>query len=416
MGLVDIGGRSTETGESDRFVQQVAVRLLDELPAVAARLSERILTEDPYYAKVAASTDREVRRAVDYHLTHVVRGLAGLEPIDLDPVRDLARRGVAQGVPIAALLNAFRLAAQIVWEQFTQAGHTWAQGFDVDAVLDGSAVVWALYDSYAGVISRTYDEALVEQARRSHDEQTLLFDALLQGRDVSVVADAARILDLPEQGALVAVVAEVATANVDPLPAIDQSLRALGARSAWRPRDARKTGVVVVGPGTERDRVRDVEQVLAAHATSRIGISAVYRQLSQTACSVRLAEIALGCRPPGDVGVSCFDDHPVDILIAGSPKLARHAARIVLSPVLALSEAEQATLLGTLTAWIDEGGSVSRAGERLFCHRNTVRNRLQRIGALTGRSLTEPNAIAEIVAAVHAINLRPEVGSPNTQS
>ena len=61
-------------------------------------------------------------------------------------------------------------------------------------------------------------------------------------------------------------------------------------------------------------------------------------------------------------------------------------------------------------AWIDEGGSVAKASDRLCCHRNTVRNRLQRIEALTGRSLTDPSDSARSMWPLS----RPNSARPST--
>jgi DNA-binding PucR family transcriptional regulator len=235
----------------------------------------------------------------------------------------------------------------------------------------------------------------------------VLLDALLSGRDVSVVSDVARTLELPEHGAVVAVVAEVPSPGVDALPGVDQALRTEAFHSVWRQKGHRKTGIVVVGPGQLDDRLAAMRSIVALRAMARVGIGPVFHQLLHTASCVRLAEVALGCLAPGARDVAAFDDHPVDILVAGSPDLAEHTARIVLGPVLDLTESDQQTLLGTLTAWIDAGGSFSRAGEQLFCHRNTVRNRLQRIESLTGRSLTDPQDLTEVCVAARAVDLRP---------
>ncbi|MER5203269.1 helix-turn-helix domain-containing protein [Streptomyces sp. NPDC002825] len=47
---------------------------------------------------------------------------------------------------------------------------------------------------------------------------------------------------------------------------------------------------------------------------------------------------------------------------------------------------ERAALLTTLRAWLDHGCSASRAADELYCHRNTVLNRIGRIAELTGPS------------------------------
>jgi len=59
-------------------------------------------------------------------------------------------------------------------------------------------------------------------------------------------------------------------------------------------------------------------------------------------------------------------------------------------------------LLGTFEAWVRAGGSATAAGAALFCHPNTVRYRLRRIEAGTGRTLSHPGDVAELVTAVRA--------------
>ncbi|WP_410050015.1 helix-turn-helix domain-containing protein [Actinomadura sp. CNU-125] len=48
------------------------------------------------------------------------------------------------------------------------------------------------------------------------------------------------------------------------------------------------------------------------------------------------------------------------------------------------------------------GGSASRVADDLFCHRNTVQNRLRRLEELTGRSLAVPADVIDLGLAVQA--------------
>ena len=56
----------------------------------------------------------------------------------------------------------------------------------------------------------------------------------------------------------------------------------------------------------------------------------------------------------------------------------------------------------TLHTWVDTAGSANRTGELLRCHPNTVRKRLRRLEECTGRSLSEPGGVAEVIAASQA--------------
>jgi DNA-binding PucR family transcriptional regulator len=55
-----------------------------------------------------------------------------------------------------------------------------------------------------------------------------------------------------------------------------------------------------------------------------------------------------------------------------------------------LRGAQQAPLLATATAYLDNGGSLEATARTLFVHPNTVRYRLGRIGDATGYDLTTP--------------------------
>jgi DNA-binding PucR family transcriptional regulator len=47
-------------------------------------------------------------------------------------------------------------------------------------------------------------------------------------------------------------------------------------------------------------------------------------------------------------------------------------------------------------------GSVADVAARLYCHRNTVRSRLQRFAELTGRDVTVPTDAAVVLLAMQA--------------
>ena len=90
------------------------------------------------------------------------------------------------------------------------------------------------------------------------------------------------------------------------------------------------------------------------------------------------------------------------MLVAAAPHVALETARVVLGALFELPPDDRDLLLSTLDAWLDSGGSATATGARLFCHPNTVRYRLRRIEAGTGRSLSDPRELAELVTAVRA--------------
>lgn len=88
-----------------------------------------------------------------------------------------------------------------------------------------------------------------------------------------------------------------------------------------------------------------------------------------------------------------------------SPALGTALADRVLGPLLRLDPSSRELLLDTLAAWLDSGGSAQLASSQLYCHRNTVLNRLRRCEQLTGRSLDRPADIVELSLALAAHSL-----------
>ncbi|EDX25782.1 hypothetical protein SSAG_05613 [Streptomyces sp. Mg1] len=69
-------------------------------------------------------------------------------------------------------------------------------------------------------------------------------------------------------------------------------------------------------------------------------------------------------------------------------------------------------LLTTLGTWLACQGSTTYAAQRLYCHRNTVSNRLRRLEQLTGRSLSDPAQVVELALAHAAVVQRAAATAP----
>jgi DNA-binding PucR family transcriptional regulator len=105
--------------------------------------------------------------------------------------------------------------------------------------------------------------------------------------------------------------------------------------------------------------------------------------------------------------VTRFDDFPLAVAAVSAPDLMQRVAQTVLGPVLTLPAEQRDLLLQTLAAWRDNGGSAAATARQMFCHPNTIRHRLRRVEASTGRSLADPRATAELFIALEAALLAP---------
>ncbi|MFE9852994.1 PucR family transcriptional regulator [Streptomyces sp. NPDC005576] len=119
----------------------------------------------------------------------------------------------------------------------------------------------------------------------------------------------------------------------------------------------------------------------------------------------RLAEVALLTCPRDGTTVLTLEQGLPAALLASQPELADRLITDVLGPLFSLRETERVLLVGTLDAWLECEGSAGRAAVRLYCHRNTVLNRLRRLERLTARSLSRPRDLVELTLALDALRL-----------
>ena len=377
---------------------QLAAGLALDVPVLTERLYQLILASQDAYRRLDPELLADVRRSCQDNICEILGSLAQQRPPSTDAPFETARRRADMGVPLGAVLHAYRLGYRVIWEALL--AHARLQGdISTDELAEMGGALWDSIDAFSEVVHAAYRDALVDRARQSEQQRVSLFDALLEGRveEWAVVGDGARVLDLPAAGLFVAV-----SGDGNGLARAEQALRRDGVRSVWRARADEYVGVVALDREHPLPAVR---RLLCSVATARVGISPPYARLADTGWAVGLAAVARACSPPGTVAVNTLEDRPIATLVSAGRAVAEQVARSVIGPVLALDPADRALLLETLEVWFDAGGSAAEAGQRMFCHRNTVRNRLQRMEELTGRSLSDPTATSELRVALEVVRL-----------
>ena len=375
--------------------------LLVQVPVLTDRLAERIAAEAESYRLAAAVSLEDLRRSCRDNMVEMLARLGG-RPQNPEAPLATGRRRAEQGFPLAEVLHAFRLGGRVIWEELLEHARPAGPAATADLVeIAGS--LWAIIDDYSVLVTEAYQQRMSELSRLDAERRSLVVDAVLAGlaAENPSLPEAAADLGLPLRGSFLVICADQGGAEAIERLATDE-LRGRGGTAAWRLRTGRYFGVVSLGPTVPPDRLR---AVLAAGTTVRVGLSPVYTELTTTPEALRLADIARATLPAGTAGVAAHDDRPVRALLVNDADAGWRAARAVLDPVLDLEPEARDLLLETLWAWIAAGGSAAEAGKALFCHRNTVRNRLQRLEELTGRSLEDPRGLAELFVASEAVSL-----------
>jgi hypothetical protein len=367
------------------------------LPDLVERVAHRIRTEIPCYAAEDVVAPADLRASVRANVDYILDSLAGTARANLSAPDTTGRTRAAQGVPLAEMLTAYRVGVAELWSALVTAARG-LPGVPADEVIELAGAVFAAQNTYSDAALAAYRDEAREILRMQERERAALVEVILTGAAVKgTLWEVANALRLPLDGAFLVIAAETEPGH-DPIPRAESALAVIDVRSVWRLDAEVSLGVLSL---PDRSRNGAVLTVLDKHATHRIGASPVFGELHQAGWALQLARLALGSNS-GDTGVTQFRDSPIDILVAAAPHAALETARAVLGGLLELPEDELDLLLGTFEAWVRASGSATVAGAELFCHPNTVRYRLRRIEAGTGRVLANPGDVAELVTAVRA--------------
>ena len=389
----------------DPEIAALATSMTARLPELADQLAERIRQAVDVYGPGAPVPLDDLHTSCRNHLEFLFGRLVEPGPVDLAVPRATGRRRADQGAPLAAIMAAYRVGSRFIWDSVVDEAHRSGHPSS-EALVRAASDIWALTDAYTDAMISAYRDALSEQMLRRQQERSAFVEALLSGRisDTTTLWEAANVLRLPHQGPLVVVAADVPELAREALPGVENRLGAQGIGSVWRLSPDLQLGVVSLrgSPAPER-----LMAVLRDAAISRVGVSPTYTDLADTPRSLHFARIALASAPPGSKDVIVFDDAPLSVVVASAPDTATRVARTILGPLLDLPPDERGLLLNTLATWFTAQGSATITAQKLYCHPNTVRHRLHRIEQQTGRSLNDPNAVAELRLALETIRWLP---------
>ncbi|MFE7927912.1 helix-turn-helix domain-containing protein [Streptomyces sp. NPDC057456] len=434
--------RSLIDADALRVLHRAARVLLADLPDLTDRLVAALQDQEPAYRAAVTSDPVAIWQEVHRSLRHSVSSL-----IDPRGSRDAARRcswkigatRAEHGLPLDAVLHAFRLGGSLVWQGLIEETCRTAPE-DVRLLVHIATDVWNFVDEHCTLVADAYRQVERQLAWRRENRLRVLAGGLLDGASrIADLPDTAHALDLPEEGRYVVV---AVTAGCPSDGAQARAAHGRGRRVYWHTGAEVDYGIVLLNEGDSegesegagaggaggRDAgLRQAPSTAVSPAAvppaavpptvvpptavppvfggARTGVSTAVSGLAAVGDARRLADIALGMCPLTG-GTIRLTEHLPAALVVSTPDLGAALVERVLGPLSGLEPADEAVLLDTLAAWLACDGSAQRAGERLYCHRNTVLNRLRRYEQLTGRSLSRPTDLVEISLALTARGLR----------
>jgi hypothetical protein len=284
---------------------------------------------------------------------------------------------------------------------------------------DVQASVFPLFGAEAGIgrfaelvakaVVAGYQNPRVGQAFGDDARRPFSIESLLDGRvaDEWASSEAANQLCLPASGPFVVVAAEVSSVGSEALPGIQSKLRSLDVYSAWLMLPDLHVGILHI---QSQPQLEKMLALVSRLATASVGVSARYDDLRDTPQALHFAKVMMRSRRDCNSRVSLFDGSILAAAAISAPAVMVKSARAVLNGFADLADEEQDILFETFRVWQDNEASAHEAAKVLFCHPNTVRQRLRRIEKHTGRSLSRPRDVAELSLAleVHHTLIRPK--------
>lgn len=370
----------------------LAPLLLEQLDAMTDRMLDVLSRTEPAYRDFIVGSEEELRRSTRDNLEHGLLALVGAPVAErpfLHGAREVGRRRAAQGIPLEAVLRAYRLGGQVTWEALLRVSAQCGGRHDA-VLLQVAGTVWRANDGECAALAEGYRDEQRRLAGVDDETRRQVLDGLLDGRgdDPSFVRAAADVLAMSLDGRLMAVVALPAEDGEPGLAGVGPELLRHGVRSVWGTRTGAQVGVVSLGAlGAAEIRGR-----LEALTTGPVGVSAPVDGAAAVGSAYRLAETAARTLPRGTRRVVTIDERLPEALLSNSPEISSRLVGQTLGGLLALPEDERVVLLDTLAAFLASDGSPTRAADELYCHRNTVMHRLRRIEQVTGGKVADPRA------------------------
>jgi hypothetical protein len=365
---------TTET-HPDAWLADLAAQSLRVLPGLADDLVDRMW--DATYDPAGPVPKDDLWRSCHDNLGNMLSALRGAGPTPatlLASARATGTRRAQQRCPLEWVLRAWHDGGEIMWQDLaSRAGAEHPE--DLHHLVRYASDVWGVTDRFSVEMAATYQR--VEEHLLGTVDYHLadVLDALLDGRSDLITSDTARALHLDTSNRYAVAVAEDTSSYHGSVRVLARALERHGIPSTWHLRMGAHVGIVPTHDATPDQ----VAAILRLPAAGRIGLSPTFTSLSQVPTGYRMATLAMTALPPEGAAVTTLDRCLPEALLLDAPDLSRRLVATTLGPILDLPAGESDDLLRTIDAWVGSLGSSLRAARALYCHRNTVLNRLHRI-------------------------------------
>lgn len=396
----------------------VADGILARLDEIVPAARAHILEEQPAYQNMTPSELEDVTRLLHANFRMVAAAMSGhrVTHEQLDYVRDHVGVRVRSGIPLDAVMRAYRTGFNTFWEECT--AEVASRGLPRDAAVDLARTMSEAMDTLTTHAAAAYVRE--ESHLRAADEKAArdLLDALLRGRiDSDRVEPFSAAPGLDPQADLMVIVGRVSVQDGSLVGALERAAVALAdALAAGRATPllvVRDRAVVAVVPAEDRDHV--IARLGAACSVLRANAGiALYCGLSSPCAG--FAHVAAAYEQASLAGARTSDTRPVVSLAAlpalhhlltGATGTTRTQLREKAQVLLDFGPAALAGVRTTLFAFARADMNVTRTAGDLLIHENTLRYRLRRIRERSGHNPQTFEGLVELICLLEVLELEP---------
>lgn len=370
------------------------------LPAMAERTVTAITVAVPSYADAfSGRMGQIIENAVQTSLGAFLRLATRHEHADpgtslfpaIDGAYELGRGEARQGRTIDALLAAYRVGAQVAWQELSAIAV--AAGLPASTIARFAELVFAYIDELSASSVSGHADELATTGRVRQRYLDRLSQDLLAGEPAATLVAAADQAGWPPPDTLTAVVVPLTQTRglaaqfgqstlqlAEDLPGVDAS-------------EALAVLMVPDMAGTAR------RQLLSALG-ARNALVGPARPWMDVRSSYHRALRARELRATGGSSPIDTDDHLVDLVLGADQEAAGDLRARALAPLSGLPPNTADRLTETLRSWILHQGRRDAVAADLFIHPQTVRYRVNQLRDLYGHRLTEPRTVLELTVAL----------------
>src|ERR1700758_5188351 len=163
-----VNGETVDT-DVDEQVKGIASELASRGDELAHAVASAVRAEVAFYKSTGVVTNDELLTSSAENLRFALKCLEGAAGFDTSPAVTTGSKRAAAGVPLPAVMDAYRIASHRLWDAVVQTATTWPD-ISRDVLINATKRIWHLQDAYTDAMTGAYRQQLTHQVLEDEAE------------------------------------------------------------------------------------------------------------------------------------------------------------------------------------------------------------------------------------------------------